>query len=60
MLELKDVDFVRDDKLLLSGVSLTVGEGERWALLGPNGAGKRTRGRWTAQAAASHWTRRAF
>lgn len=42
MLELKDVDFVRDGKLLLGGVSLTVGEGERWALLGPNGAGKST------------------
>lgn len=42
MLELKDVDFVRDGKPLLSRVSLTVGEGERWALLGPNGAGKST------------------
>ncbi|TDW15557.1 ABC transporter ATP-binding protein [Kribbella kalugense] len=42
MLELKDVDFVRDGKSLLSGVTLTVGEGERWALLGPNGAGKST------------------
>ncbi|MEU8226366.1 ATP-binding cassette domain-containing protein [Kribbella sp. NPDC048915] len=42
MLELKDVDFVRDGKPLLSGVSLTAGEGERWALLGPNGAGKST------------------
>jgi iron complex transport system ATP-binding protein len=42
VLELKDVDFVRDGKLLLSAVSLTVGEGERWALLGPNGAGKST------------------
>ncbi|MGW1342311.1 ABC transporter ATP-binding protein [Kribbella sp. NPDC002412] len=42
MLELKDVDFVRDGKLLLAGVTLTVGEGERWALLGPNGAGKST------------------
>ncbi len=42
MLELKDVDFVRDGKLLLAGVSLTIGEGERWALLGPNGAGKST------------------
>jgi iron complex transport system ATP-binding protein len=42
VLELKDVDFVRDGKLLLAGVSLTVGEGERWALLGPNGAGKST------------------
>jgi iron complex transport system ATP-binding protein len=42
VLELKDVDFVRDGKLLLAGVSMTVGEGERWALLGPNGAGKST------------------
>jgi iron complex transport system ATP-binding protein len=42
VLELKDVDFVRDGKLLLAGVSLTIGEGERWALLGPNGAGKST------------------
>jgi iron complex transport system ATP-binding protein len=42
VLELKDVDFVRDGKLLLSGISVTVGEGERWALLGPNGAGKST------------------
>ncbi|MFG1817140.1 ABC transporter ATP-binding protein [Kribbella sp. NPDC049174] len=42
MLELKDVDFVRDGKLLLAGVSLTIGDGERWALLGPNGAGKST------------------
>jgi iron complex transport system ATP-binding protein len=42
VLELKDVDVVRDGKLLLSGVSVTVGEGERWALLGPNGAGKST------------------
>jgi iron complex transport system ATP-binding protein len=42
VLELKDVDLVRDGKLLLAGVTWTVGEGERWALLGPNGAGKST------------------
>ncbi|TCO48268.1 iron complex transport system ATP-binding protein [Kribbella antiqua] len=42
MLSVKDVDFVRDGKLLLDGVSWTVGAAERWALLGPNGAGKST------------------
>jgi hypothetical protein len=31
VLELKDVDFVRDGKLLLAGVSLTVASGERWS-----------------------------
>ena len=29
-------------KLIIDGISWTVGAGERWALLGPNGAGKTT------------------
>jgi iron complex transport system ATP-binding protein len=36
------VDLVRDDRALLSQVSVTIRAGEHWALLGPNGAGKST------------------
>ncbi|HWH29339.1 MAG TPA: ABC transporter ATP-binding protein [Mycobacteriales bacterium] len=42
VLALSDVAVVRDGAELLSGVSWTVHDGERWAVLGPNGAGKTT------------------
>lgn len=42
VLRVRDADIVRDGRVLLDGVSLTVRPGEHWALLGPNGAGKTT------------------
>ncbi|GAB2750268.1 ABC transporter ATP-binding protein [Kitasatospora kifunensis] len=42
VLELVDVSVVRDGRALISQVSWSVAEGERWVILGPNGAGKTT------------------
>jgi iron complex transport system ATP-binding protein len=40
VLRAEGVDFVRDGRLLLDQITVTVRAGEHWALLGPNGAGK--------------------
>lgn len=42
VLDVQAVDFVRQDKVLLHQINLTVRRGEHWALIGPNGAGKTT------------------
>lgn len=42
VLRLRDVDFVRQSKQILSGINLRIRSGQRWALIGPNGAGKST------------------
>lgn len=36
------VTFRRGDALILKGIDLVIGYGERWALMGPNGCGKTT------------------
>lgn len=42
VLDVRDVDLVRQGNYLLRSVSFTVEPGEHWALLGGNGAGKST------------------
>jgi iron complex transport system ATP-binding protein len=42
VLELRDVRFVRNGRVILDAVDLVVRPGEHWALIGPNGAGKST------------------
>ncbi|XBH22836.1 ATP-binding cassette domain-containing protein [Jonesiaceae bacterium BS-20] len=42
ILRLKNVDFVRESRQILTDINLSVQEGEHWALIGPNGAGKST------------------
>jgi iron complex transport system ATP-binding protein len=42
VLRAQGVDLVREGKLILAQVSVTIRAAEHWALLGPNGAGKST------------------
>lgn len=42
VLALTGVDVVRNARQILTGIDLTVREGEHWAVIGPNGAGKST------------------
>lgn len=42
ILRMRNVDFIRGARQILTNINLTVRAGERWALIGPNGAGKST------------------
>lgn len=42
IIELNDISFSYDQRIVLEDVSLKVREGEFWALIGPNGSGKST------------------
>lgn len=40
IVEFSEVNLVRQGRRILSDISFTIAEGERWVVLGPNGAGK--------------------
>ncbi len=42
VIELRDIVFQRQERLILKGVSWTIQRGQHWALLGANGSGKTT------------------
>ena len=42
LIELEDVNFNYDQRIVLESIDLEVREGEFWALIGPNGSGKST------------------
>lgn len=39
---LENIDFIREERNILSGVDLNIQEGEHWVVLGKNGSGKTT------------------
>lgn len=41
-IRLKDVQYRRQDRIILDHVDLEIGRGEKWVLFGPNGVGKST------------------
>ncbi len=42
VLDLRDVTWLADDRVILDAITWRVAPGEHWAILGPNGAGKTT------------------
>ena len=42
VLQLDNVEFRRNRRVIITDVNLTINAGERWVLFGPNGIGKST------------------
>lgn len=42
VVSMRNIDFIREGRTILSDVSLTIGSGEHWVILGKNGSGKTT------------------
>ncbi|MBE7412206.1 MAG: ATP-binding cassette domain-containing protein [Leptospiraceae bacterium] len=42
IIELKDIIFIRNQKIILNKINLTIHQGENWVFLGKNGSGKTT------------------
>ena len=38
----ESVEFLRDERVILTGINWTIDSSQRWVIVGPNGAGKTT------------------